>query len=90
MAGICRCIENLNDFSPVRVIEYDFNSMLLETELVGIELEQTCMAVVVVGCDQRAPFAAMCSFLAILSTFHLFAVLHQKSSLVLLFAVCRS
>ena len=74
----------------VRDIEYEFSSLPLETELIGIDLEQICVEAVVVECAQRALFAAMCSVLAVLSTFHMFAVLHQKSSLVLLFAVCRS
>ena len=46
----------------MRDFEYELDSTLLETELVGIELEQSCVAVVVVGCAERAPFAAMCSF----------------------------
>ena len=75
---------------PVRDFEYELKVTPLETELFDLTLEQIAVADVVVECAQRALFAAMCSFLAILSTFHMFAVLHQKSSLVLLFAVCRS
>ena len=74
----------------VRDIEYEFSSLPLQTELIGIDPEQICVEAVVVECAQRALFAAMCSFLAILSTFHMFAAVHKKSSILLLFAVCRS
>ena len=46
----------------MRDFEYELDSTLLETELVDINLEQIAVAAIVVGCAQRAPFAAMCSF----------------------------
>ena len=38
----------------VRDMEYEFNWLLLETELVGIELGQICVAALAVGSAQRA------------------------------------
>ena len=46
----------------VRDFEFEFKLLPLETELFGIELEQIVVALIVVGCAQRAHFACLCSF----------------------------
>ena len=50
LAGVRMCIGSLHDFLQVRDIKYDFSSLPLETELIGIELEQFYMAALGVEC----------------------------------------
>ena len=50
VAGVRMCIGSLHDFLQVRDIKYDFSSLPLETELIGIELEQFYMAALGVEC----------------------------------------
>ena len=48
------CIGSQSDFLIVRNKEYEFKSLLLETELVGMDLGPICVAALAVGSAQRA------------------------------------